>query len=126
MTAATMPTGLTCEIEDGALVTAPIYENHKRGKNWLAVIAADPTAPGGLARTFAKSGRGRYLYLLTGLAEGQPVEFGADYYSGSGTKRPQRWYGVIDLITDTRLLLLAYPTAKQAIAAAKLRAEVGR
>jgi hypothetical protein len=40
------------EIEDGAMTTAVAWENHTRGRNWLAIISPDPTQPGGLARTF--------------------------------------------------------------------------
>ena len=44
-----MPENFVGKIEDGAMVEAPIYEAHSRGKNWMATIEADPAAPGGLA-----------------------------------------------------------------------------
>lgn len=81
---------------DGALIEVPEYSRHSRGKNWMAKIAADPRAPGGLGRTFAERANGRYYYMLEDwMIAGVPVEFGADYYSGRGRKSPNRWYGLI-------------------------------
>jgi len=43
-----------------------------------------------------------------------PVEFGADYYSGSGRKSPNRWYGYIVRVTDGHWILHACSTGKAA------------
>ncbi|MFW6156940.1 MAG: hypothetical protein ACOC7J_06455, partial [Armatimonadota bacterium] len=72
---------LELAVEEGALTEVPIYEGHRRGKNWFARIAKDPTAPGGLSREFADRAKGRYYYVIPEWATpGTPVEFGADYY----------------------------------------------
>lgn len=110
---------VTCTIEDGALTTAPVYENHKRGKNWLAIIGADPQSPGGLERQFVPNGRGRYLYLVNVLKVGEAVEFAADYYSSGGRKHANRWYGVIREKSDTALVVEHFSTSAQAIKAAR-------
>lgn len=109
-------TTTTYPVEHGALVSAPIYNDHKRGKNWLAVIAPDPMAPGGLGRKFQPQARGRYLYMIDGLKVGDAVEFGADHYSGSGNKTPYRWYGVVRSITEESVEFEEFPTSAKAIA----------
>lgn len=88
---------LPLRVEDGALVSVPpdCWESHSRGKNWLAIISSNPSQPGGLEREFQPKAKGDYYYLTSGLAAGQALEFGADYYSGSGRKSSRRWYGVV-------------------------------
>jgi len=109
---------ISCKIENGALVTAPIYENHTRGKNWLAAISSEPAAPGGLNRDFATRAGGDYLYLVPAdLTPGTPVEFGADYYSGRGKKHAARWHGFVVSVSDTELALCECDSAREAIAA---------
>lgn len=114
-----MPENFVGKIEDGAMVEAPIYEAHSRGKNWMATIEADPAAPGGLAREFVKSGRGRYLYIVGPEAVGKAVEIAADYTSSGGKRRPKRWYGVVRNVTDAEIAIEHYETSAQAIAAAR-------
>src|SRR5690554_6293932 len=63
----------TAPVRDGAMLSAPVYEGHKRGKNWMAIITPDPTAPGGVARTFVPRGRGEYYYIVSTDLVGQPV-----------------------------------------------------
>lgn len=82
------------EIENGFIVSGPAYETHRRGKNWMATIEPDPTAPGGLKRNFIDRGNGKYLYRNS-LEVGDVYEVGADYYSGGGSKRANREYGVV-------------------------------
>ncbi len=86
---------LFIRIEDGALTSAPVWENHKRGKNWLAIIASDPSSPGGLKRDFAVKAKGDSFYLEPTWIVGDAIEFGGDYYSGGGSKRADRWYGFV-------------------------------
>lgn len=81
--------------EMGYLVEVPIYEGHKRGRNWLAVISPDPKSPGGLARSFCEHGRGKYFYNVEDLKPGDVIEFGADYYTRSGHPSRNREYGVV-------------------------------
>ena len=111
---------IVCEVQDGALVKAPVWEDHKRGKNWAAVISKDPRAPGGLARVFVERARGSYLYMVDGLVVGQPVEFGADYYSTRGNLSRRRWYGVVRAVGNDAIEFEEFPTPAKAIAASKM------
>lgn len=107
-------------IEAGALTKVPVYEEHARGKNWFAKISADPTAPGGLSRTFATVAKGKYFYLVPAWCiPGVAVEFGADYYSRGGKKTISRWYGVIRARTEDTLTIERTPNHEAAIAASK-------
>ncbi len=83
------------KIESDYLVDVPIYTTHRRGKNWMAKISKDPESPGGLARQFAKKGHGEYYYSVKDINVGDVLEFGADYYTGSGNKDPRRKYAVV-------------------------------
>jgi len=106
------------KVEKGALLEVPIYEPHKRGKNWLAEIDLDPASPGGLKRRFFPRARGEYYYFIEpGVFA---VEFGADYYSSSYKKHPNRVYGV--LVWDGKSDAAEFhecPSAREAIAFAK-------
>lgn len=102
------------KIENGALVEVPIYETHRRGKNWLAKIQKDPKSPGGLKREFMENAKGSYYYLINGLSVGDVVEFGADYYTVSGKKGANRVYGIIRLLTDNELELEQFNTPNEA------------
>ena len=108
----------TAPVRDGAMLSAPVYEGHKRGKNWMATIAPDPTAPGGVARTFVPRGRGEYYYIVSADLVGQPVEF-ADYFSAGGKRHPKRWYGVVRSVTDSEITIEECETSAAAIAAAR-------
>lgn len=81
--------------EQGFLTDVPIYESHKRGRNWLAKIERDPRSPGGLARTFMEVGRDSYFYDVSGLERGDVMEIGADYYTSSGNPSRNRLYWVV-------------------------------
>src|SRR4051812_2548951 len=106
-------------VELGAMTTAPVYESHKRGRNWLAKIVRDPGSPGGLGRTFQESAKGRYFYFINRLTAGDVVEFGADYYTGAGSKKTERWYGVVAEIADDHIAFHHTDTAAQAFKLAK-------
>lgn len=121
----TKRTTMALEVEHGALVEVPVYCDHKRGRNWAAIIRPDPRSPGGLARRFLARARGRYYYMIEGLSVGHAVEFGADYYTGSGRKWPERWYGVVVEITPTRVVLIEAKTPAEAFRIAReLREEI--
>lgn len=111
-------------IECGAMTDAPVYEGHKRGRNWMAIISANPTAPGGLERQFVPRAHGKYFYPIEGLAAGQAVEFGADYYSAGGRKHPSRWYGVIVRISADQIEIAPCESGDAALEmAAQMQAE---
>lgn len=109
----------TAKVEDGAMVEAPVYEAHKRGKNWMATITADPAAPGGLARTFVKTGRGRYYYIVDASLVGKAVEIAGDYISGGGNRSRNRWYGVVRSVTDSAISIERCAGSRAAILAAR-------
>lgn len=106
-------------IELGALVRVPIHNDHKRAKNWLAVVRMDPKSPSGLARRFQARAHGRFYYLVDGIKPGDVLEFGADYYTGSGRKDARRVYGVVVSITDGELVMDEYQTASEAFTVLK-------
>jgi len=94
------------KIKNGILIETPVYCIHSRGKNWLARIALNPKAPGGLDREFCEKTKGQGRYILPAdLRLGDAIEFGADYYTGSGKRNPNRWYGVIVRIENTFIVL---------------------
>ena len=107
------------KIEMGAMLGVPVYEEHHRGKNWMAIISKNPKAPNGLDRVFLEKARGNYFYLVSGLKVGDAVEFGADYISSSGRRRTNRWYGVVIQIDDNMIIIDEHETANGAIEAAK-------
>lgn len=102
-------------IEGDALAECPVWGTHSRSKNWMAIISLDNTAPGGLAREFAEKAKGDCFYILPSLEVGDAIEFGADYYTGSGRKSPERWYGYIVRIEPTYLVLHRCKTGKEAV-----------
>jgi hypothetical protein len=120
---ATAPQPVRLEIREGALTELPVvndrilWESHARGKNWMATIARDPTAPNGLARTFLAKARGDYFYLCPPgtLAVGDAVEIGADYYTAGGNATRRRWYGHVAAVAAGWIDLVPAPSAAAAI-----------
>jgi hypothetical protein len=109
-------TVVSLRMEHGALLEVPCYESHSRGRNWAAVICIDPSSPGGIGRTFWKRARGEFYYLIPAdLRPPVPVEFGADYYTVSGRKKPHRVYGVILSISQGALTLQICQSAREAV-----------
>mgnify|MGYP000861538848 CR=1 FL=1 len=108
----------TAKVELGAMLEVPVYETHKRGKNWMATIQKDPNSPGGLKREFFDRAKGDYFYMVNSLQVGQAVEFGADYYSGAGNRSTNRFFGVVSEITAGSVTFDKYETAAKAIEAA--------
>lgn len=107
------------KIENGALVEVPIFEEHKRGRNWMAKISFDPRSPAGLSREFMERARGKYFYMVEGLKVGDAIEFGADYWTSSGHRNTNRVYAAVVSITSTELVLELFSTPDEAIEAAK-------
>jgi hypothetical protein len=104
-------------LENGAAREVPLFEAHKRGRNWMAKIEPNPSAPGGLRREFFERARGDYYYLIPpgSLAVGDALEFGADYYSGSGRKNARRWYGAVAAVADDRVELVRAEDGRKAV-----------
>lgn len=82
-------------VANGALLQAPVWEQHIRGQNWMAIIDVEASSPGGLGRRFMNRGRGECLYDIEQVGLFDPVEFGADYTTSVGNKKRLRWYGVV-------------------------------
>lgn len=103
------------------LMSCPCWENHPRGKNWMAAITLDPRAPSGLERRFFTKARGEGFYIIDLSQNACPfaVEFGADYYTSSGKKRTERVYGVVREIRPDELVLEVHVTAAQAVKTAQ-------
>jgi len=102
------------KIEMGAMVEVPIYENHKRGKNWAAVVTKDPKSPGGLNREFLKKAHLPYYYFVDDVNVGDVLEFGADYYTTSHHKSPNRLYAVVIAKTSSEIQLEEFTNVKDA------------
>jgi hypothetical protein len=106
-------------LANGALLTAPIYENHRRGSNWLAVIDIDATMPGGLERRFMTRGKGECICLVEQIGLFDAVEFAADYTTGAGNKQRNRWYGVVTAKTDDFLQIEQCDSGAKAVLRSK-------
>ena len=104
---------------NGALLAVPAWENHARGSNWLAVVDINGLLPGGLSRKWLPRAKGECFYLVSDLALFDAVEFGADYTTGVGKKKPNRWYGVVIAKTDDLLVLQEADTGAAAVMLAK-------
>jgi hypothetical protein len=114
-------------VDHRALREAPVYETHKRGRNWMAQIGIDPTCPGGLSRQFAHRARGDYLYLIEDWMQPHvAVEFGADYYTGGGKRHPVRWYGVICEVNEEVMKVEECGTAVEAVKLSEARKKLAK
>lgn len=109
-------------IEMGACAKAdlPRYCEHKRGTNWFAVIAKNPSAPGGLDRQFCQKANGAYGYMLNVLKVGDVIENAGDYTSGGGNRsRGNRFYGMVTAISEEDVTIEEYDAPSEAFAAQK-------
>ena len=102
-------------IEAGALLAVPIYETHRRGKNWFATIAKDPAQPGGLARKFHRKANGKYFYMTNDVKLYDAIEFGADYYTGGGNPHRKREHAVVTSLDDDLMALEFYDNPDHAL-----------
>jgi hypothetical protein len=109
----------TSELVQGAMCSVPIYESHKRGTNWLAVIHIDPGQPNGLGRNFCRKAKGEFYYFTDNLKVNDVVEFGADYTSSGGNKSHRRQYGLVKSIQSDKIEIELFDTHKEAFAAQK-------
>ncbi len=113
------PKVLKLTVANDALLEAPVYEQHFRGSNWLAVIDVDGSCPGGLSRRWLKRARGECLYDVEQLALFDAVEFGADYTTSTGNKQRLRWWGVVVAKTEGHILVEEAKTGVKAVIRAK-------
>jgi hypothetical protein len=95
---------VSLEVEKGYVDQSEIiYENHKRGRNWVANVVHDPGAPGYLDREFWES-NGKNKEVPEDLGRGQIIEIAADYYTSGNNKQPKRRYFRV-LSVGTEILL---------------------
>jgi hypothetical protein len=106
-------------VANGALLEAPVYESHRRGTNYLAIIDIDGTMPGGLERHFCDSARGECLYLVEKIMLFDALECAADYSTSVGKRKRIRWYGIVLAKTDDYLLLETCESGAKAVLRAK-------
>jgi len=99
------------------MISAPVYESHKRGKNWMAIITPDPTAPGGLARTFVPRGRGEYYIYRLDRPRRPARRVRRGLFFDRGQALPQALVRVVRALTGEEIRIEHYETAAQAIAA---------
>lgn len=99
----------TYRIINRGLIDVPIWESHYRGRNWAAIIEVEPLLPGGVKRSWFNRGSGISKYIVPEqLLVGHVVEFGADYITGVGSRREDRFFGVVLSLTTTELILKPY------------------
>ena len=103
----------TIAIEGGAIRT-PAFEDHKRGKNWIAICKGPNAAR--MERDFLPM-RGRIVDLGEPgeVVRGTVLEVGADYYNSRGAKRPYRDFYVVHSRSEVELVVEEFDTAAQAI-----------
>jgi len=98
----------SCELEDGVVDQRCMgpFESRSRGKNWMAVIYRDIRSPGGLRREWVPRVRGRSsgLYDVSGVRPGDYLEIGGDYYTGGGSRRPDRRIVRVLEVTEDQIL----------------------
>lgn len=100
------------KVLNNGLVEVPIWEDHRRARNWCATVMADPNAPGGLRRNFWGQARGQaaeiFKYIIPeSVVPCDVVEFGADVMNYGGDRRKtNRWYGVVLARYDRGLYLV--------------------
>lgn len=106
-------------IANGALLEVPVRDESRRAINWGAVIDIDPVMPGGLARRFLPTGRGRCYFIVDSIALFDAIEFAGDRTAWSGNKVRNRWHGVVVGKTDEHLILDPQEDGISAVVAAR-------
>lgn len=113
-----MPKGfsrtLTLEV-DGDAIESPIYEGHKRGRNWSARLDGKN---GARPERACLPMRGEIIDI-SGLEAGNAFAIAGDYVSSGGTLRPDRLWAVVTGKTEEILSLDVYETEARAISAAR-------
>jgi hypothetical protein len=90
-------------IEDNTIANH-LHIDHKRRKNWVAIVERDMSQPGGLRRSFLDRAPGGRVFTK-GIQVGCWLEFASDYYTGGGSKRPGREYFRVREMTTEGLSL---------------------
>lgn len=97
----------------GRYLESPIYENHRRGRNWCAIITGKNAS--NADRKFLQS-NGRE-FDLEKVQAGDVIEIGGDYITGRGNRIPDRRYYLILEISDENLTVEEFATMAKALKA---------
>lgn len=104
-------------IEGDAGAARPLrYEPHKRGRNWVALLTGKNAA--NMERHFLRYQNRMWDY--SDFTFGDVLEFGADYYTCSGTPNRDRTYIVVLEASDDRLVFKLEDTAAKAMKLGRL------
>jgi hypothetical protein len=106
----------TLTVMNGGLLDPPVWCDHERARNWAAIVEADPMKPGGLQRFWFLRGMGIFKYIVPKeLGVHDVVEFGADYVTGGGWRKPERWIGIVTEVTSSGIVLEPCKNATHAL-----------
>lgn len=100
---------------EGEAVENPIFERHKRGKNWAAILTGKNAA--NMERSFLKT-RGPTIDL-TGVGAGTALEIGGDYISSGGIRYPDRRYWRVVKLDETSMVVEVYASASKLLKAVR-------
>ena len=106
------------EVDEDGLMAALAWQDHNRGRNWMAVISGPLVKT--MDREFLGRAGGRF-YNVTDLKVGDAFEVGADYYNSRQQKRPFRRYGIVLARGDGWIAFEQLWTPGQALKAAAHR-----
>jgi hypothetical protein len=110
------PTGfverMTIDV-DGDAIENPIYESHKRGTNWCAVMTGKNAA--NMERSFLAQ-RGMIIDVSS-VEVGAALEIAGDYTSSGGNKQRNRITGVVVLKSENEFVIDVYASVAKAISA---------
>lgn len=100
---------------EGESIENPIFEGHRRGKNWVAVLTGKNAA--NMERRFLKS-HGATVDL-TGVGVGSALEVGGDYISARGIRYPDRRYWRVTDLDETTMAVEVYASAAKLLKAVR-------
>ena len=121
---------VTLRVASSALLDVPLFERAPHVHNWMAIIRGmRPEVRGGYDREFCDRAGEPFYYVVSRVAVGDVIEFGADCISlkrGVTRKLPRRAYGVVRSITETELVYAPIPTIQEALAMGRTASRVTR
>jgi hypothetical protein len=100
---------------EGEAIENPIFEGHKRGRNWVAVLTGKNAA--NMERRFLKS-HGSTVDL-TGVSIGSALEVGGDYISARGIRYPDRRYWRVTDLDEATMAVEVYASAAKLLKAVR-------
>lgn len=100
---------------DGRSIENPAFCDHKRGRNWAAIVRGKNAANSNrdFLRTHGK------IVDLEPVAPGDVLEFGGDYITSCGNRRPDRRWFLVQDINDDVITYEQHSTLAKALRAAR-------